>query len=119
MDPEEVAKLCERLNLDDYKGPEMRMSPTMYQDGKEKMDLCLVGQVFGNKVVNREGLSEVADYVWHTSRKVRVEAIEVSNFFMFHFGSKSDRQRILSGGPWNFGNQLISLLKPQGVGLVS
>ncbi|PON90596.1 hypothetical protein TorRG33x02_136510 [Trema orientale] len=91
----------------------------MYQDGKENMDLCLVGRVFGNKIVNRKGLSEVADYVWHTSRKVRVEAIEVSNFFMFHFGSKSDRQRILSGGPWNFGNQLISLLKPQGVGLVS
>ncbi|PON49175.1 Zinc knuckle CX2CX4HX4C [Parasponia andersonii] len=30
-----------------------------------------------------------------------------------------DRQRVLSGGPWTFGNQLISILKPQGVGLVS
>ncbi|POO00677.1 Zinc knuckle CX2CX4HX4C [Trema orientale] len=79
MDPEEVAKLCERLNLDEYKGPEMHMSPTMYQDGKEKMDLCLVGRVFGNKIVNREGLSEVAEYVWRTSRKVRVEAMEFHN----------------------------------------
>ncbi|PON31784.1 hypothetical protein PanWU01x14_366940, partial [Parasponia andersonii] len=75
MDPEEV-KLCERLNLDDYKGLEMRMSPMMYQDGKEKVDLCLVGPVFGNKLVNREGLSEVAEYVWRTSRKVTVDAIE-------------------------------------------
>ncbi|PON63677.1 Zinc knuckle CX2CX4HX4C [Trema orientale] len=88
MDPEEVAKLCERLNLDDYKGPEMRMSPTMYQDGKEKMDLCLVGQVFGNKVVNREGLSEVAEYVWCTSRKVRVEAME---FHIIPIVCRSDR----------------------------
>ncbi|PON98281.1 Zinc knuckle CX2CX4HX4C [Trema orientale] len=87
MDPEEVAKLCERLNLDDYKGPKMRMSPTMYQDGKEKMDLYLVGRVFGNKIVNRE-----------------VNQI-VSVFYLVVLGISR--------------NQLISLLKPQGVGLVS
>ncbi|PON81109.1 LOW QUALITY PROTEIN: hypothetical protein TorRG33x02_230680 [Trema orientale] len=30
-----------------------------------------------------------------------------------------NHQKVLLGGPWTFCNQLISLLKPQGVGLVS
>ncbi|PON91475.1 Zinc knuckle CX2CX4HX4C [Trema orientale] len=119
MDPEEIAKLCERLNLDKHESPVLKMNPNMYEDGKEMMELCLVGRVFGNKIVNRESLSDVAEQVWCTSRKVRVESMGVTNIFMFHFGCKADRQRVISGGPWNFGNQLISLLKPKEVGLVS
>ncbi|PON84023.1 Zinc knuckle CX2CX4HX4C [Trema orientale] len=119
MDPKEIAKLCERLNLDEHESPVLKMNPNMYEDGKEMMELCLVGRVFGNKIVNREGLSDVAEQVWHTSRKVRVESMGVTNIFMFHFGCKADRQRVISGVPWNFGNQLMSLLKPKGVGLVS
>ncbi|PON88140.1 hypothetical protein TorRG33x02_159690 [Trema orientale] len=82
------------------------------------MELCLIGKIFGNKVVNKEGLHVVADLVQRTSQKVRVEAIGITNLFKFYFGCKVDRQRVLSGGTWNFNNQLISLLKPKGVGLV-
>ncbi|PON64798.1 hypothetical protein PanWU01x14_122730, partial [Parasponia andersonii] len=62
MDPEEIVKLCERLNLDDHEGPLMGMNPKMYEDGKEKMKLCLVRRVvFGNKFVNWDGLNKVAE----------------------------------------------------------
>ncbi|PON89586.1 hypothetical protein TorRG33x02_145680 [Trema orientale] len=90
-DPEEIAKLCERLNLDEHESLVLKMNPNMYEDGKEMMELCLVGRVFGNKIVNREGLSDVAKQVWRTSRKVRVESMGVTNTFMFHFGSEADR----------------------------
>ncbi|PON69779.1 hypothetical protein PanWU01x14_085630 [Parasponia andersonii] len=69
MDPEEIVKLYKHLNLVDHKGPTMRMSPEMYEDSKEKMKLRLVGRVFGNKFVNREGLYEVIEQVWRTTRK--------------------------------------------------
>ncbi|PON48389.1 hypothetical protein PanWU01x14_237840 [Parasponia andersonii] len=119
MDPEEIARLCERLNLDDQDGPVMKMNTSIIEDGKEKMELCLVGRVFGNKIVNRESQGDMAEQVWRTSRKVKVESMGITNFFIFHFGCKVDRQRVLSGGPWTFNNQLISLLRPQGVGMVS
>ncbi|PON87884.1 hypothetical protein TorRG33x02_162630 [Trema orientale] len=61
MDLGEVARLYERLNLDDHKDPVMHMNLTMYEDGKAKMEVCLVGRVFSNKVVNKEGLSDVAE----------------------------------------------------------
>ncbi|PON78337.1 Zinc knuckle CX2CX4HX4C [Parasponia andersonii] len=119
MDPKEIARLCERLSLDDQDGPVMKMNMSIIEDGKEKMELCLVGWVFGNKIVNQEGLGDMAEQVWRTSRKVKVESMGITNFFMFHFGCKVDRQRVLSGGPWTFNNQLSSLLRPQGVGMVS
>ncbi|PON42119.1 hypothetical protein PanWU01x14_284260 [Parasponia andersonii] len=75
MDPKEIAKLCECLNLDDHEGLVVRMNPEMYKDGKEKMELYLVGRVFGNKFVNREGLNEVAKQVWHTTHKLKVETM--------------------------------------------
>ncbi|PON89502.1 hypothetical protein TorRG33x02_146460 [Trema orientale] len=119
MDPEEIVKLCEQLNLDDQDGLVMNMNSEVIQDRKEKMELCLVGRVFGNKIANRDGLGDLAEQIWRTSRKVKVESMGVINFFMFHFGCKYDRQRVLSGGPWSFNNQLILFLRPQGAGLVS
>ncbi|PON53129.1 Zinc knuckle CX2CX4HX4C [Parasponia andersonii] len=69
MDPEEIARLCEHLNLDDQDGPVMKMNTSIIEDGKEKMELCLVGLVFGNKIVSREGLGDMVEQVWRTSRK--------------------------------------------------
>ncbi|PON32377.1 hypothetical protein PanWU01x14_361880 [Parasponia andersonii] len=119
MDSEEIEKLCERLNMDDHDEPVVQMAPDLIEEGKEKLDLCLVGKVFGNKIVNLEGPNDVAERVWRTSRRIKVEAMGISNIFMFHFGCKDDRQRVLFGGPWNFNNQIISLLKPTGIGMIS
>ncbi|PON42148.1 hypothetical protein TorRG33x02_336490 [Trema orientale] len=97
------------------------MNPNMYEDGKEMMELCLVGMVFGNKIVNREGLSDEAEQVWRTSRKIRVELMGVTNIFMFHFGCKADRQRgELIGsvmdtdteGPTRWAQVIIDVTKP-------
>ncbi|PON84278.1 hypothetical protein TorRG33x02_199200 [Trema orientale] len=61
MDPVEIARLCERLNLDNQDGLVMKMNTSIIEDGKEKMELCLVGRVFGNKIDNREGLGDMAE----------------------------------------------------------
>ncbi|PON81116.1 LOW QUALITY PROTEIN: hypothetical protein TorRG33x02_230750 [Trema orientale] len=86
MDPEEIAKLYECLILTAMKV--LKMNLEMYEDDKEKMELFLVGRIFGNKFVNREGLNEVVEQVWCTTCKVKVESMGVTNFFMFILGAK-------------------------------
>ncbi|PON63358.1 hypothetical protein PanWU01x14_132680 [Parasponia andersonii] len=112
MDSEKIEKVCEHLNLDDHDEPVVQMAPDFTEEGKEKLDLCLVGKVIGNKIIDREGLNDVAERVWRTYQRMKVEATGISNIFMFHFGCKVDRQQVLSGGPWNFNNWIISLLRP-------
>ena len=38
-----------------------------------------------------------------------------NNLFTFHFGSREDRQKVYSGGPWLIKKQLLSLVKPRRV----
>ena len=64
-------------------------------------------------------LERFMNMTWGLSRQVRVESIRINNVFLFHFGTRDDRQRVLMGGPWLFERQLLSLIKPSGIGDVS
>ncbi|PON78633.1 hypothetical protein PanWU01x14_018910, partial [Parasponia andersonii] len=45
----------------------------------------------------------------------RVEQLGSNNLFLLSFGNREERQRVLAGDPWSFENQLLSLVKPQGL----
>ena len=45
-----------------------------------------------------------------------MESLGVKNVFSFQFGSVEDKQRILKGASWTFKRQLLSLIKPTGIG---
>ena len=64
------------------------------------MSLCL----------KREALEEVVNFIWSIPRGVHVESYGANNTFLFQFASIEDRQRVWSGGPWQFDRQLISLV---------
>ncbi|PON98638.1 hypothetical protein TorRG33x02_055380 [Trema orientale] len=64
MDLDEVAKLCERVNLDDENGPVVEMPPTIYSESKDRLDLCLMGKVLGNKEANKDGLKGTLQNTW-------------------------------------------------------
>lgn len=91
MDPDEISKLCARLRLDERDGLMVQMDQNLYAGGKEKMELCLVGNVLGNNMVNKEGMGEILKQIWRTSHHIRVEELGSSNLFAFHFDCKEDR----------------------------
>ncbi|PON76941.1 hypothetical protein TorRG33x02_241260 [Trema orientale] len=64
MDLDEISKLCSSLKLDESDGPMVRMGKSLYEIRKDKMLLCLVGKVFGNKLINREGLEGAMTAAW-------------------------------------------------------
>ncbi|PON42038.1 Zinc knuckle CX2CX4HX4C [Parasponia andersonii] len=53
--------------------------------------------------------------VWRVPYEFYVEQLGSNNVFAFHFRSEDDRLRVFSGGPWSFGGQPISLVKPKGI----
>ncbi|PON34018.1 hypothetical protein PanWU01x14_347960 [Parasponia andersonii] len=80
------------------------------------MELCLVGKILGNKVANPEGLRRTMKSVLRLPSSFHSESMDSPNIFIFFFGLKTDRQRILAGRPWFCENQLLSLIKPRGIG---
>ncbi|PON50108.1 hypothetical protein PanWU01x14_225500 [Parasponia andersonii] len=116
MDLKEISQLRESLNLNVKDGPVVKMEKKIYERGMKSMDLCLVGKIPGNRVANCEGLIRVLKLIWRVPSSLRVEQMGSNNLFLFSFGNSLDRQWILAAGPWSFENQLISLVKPKGVG---
>ncbi|PON63392.1 hypothetical protein TorRG33x02_276360 [Trema orientale] len=55
VDLDEVLKLCTSLNLDEDDGPVVEMSLSAYSENGDKLDLCLVGKILGNKLANKDG----------------------------------------------------------------
>lgn len=59
MDLEEISKLCENLKLDDKDGPLVRIDKRVYEDGKNRMELCLISKIMAGRLVNRDALKHV------------------------------------------------------------
>lgn len=55
MIPHEISSLCIKLRLDEEDGPPIMVSQNSVSDGFHKMELCLVGNIMGTKLVNKEG----------------------------------------------------------------
>ncbi|PON88433.1 hypothetical protein TorRG33x02_157990 [Trema orientale] len=116
MDLYEVAQLCEQLNLDDDDGLVLCMSRDVHAGSRERMELCLVRKVLGNRLAIIKGLRRVLKLIWRIPNSFEVEKLGPDNMFLFMFRMPEDRLRILSGGPWSFENKLITLIKPRGLG---
>lgn len=115
MDMEEINQMCQQLNLDESDGPVVRIEKsTIYAEGKEKMNLCLIGNIKGSKLANREALEIVLNLAWKFSHRIKGETLSVSNVFAFYFGYAKDKQRVLTGRPWIFEQQIIVMVKPKG-----
>ena len=64
MDLYEISQWCESLNLDDRGGPIVRIEEGKYSRGKEKMGLCLIGKILGNKLANWDAFERVMRRAW-------------------------------------------------------
>ncbi|PON82315.1 Zinc knuckle CX2CX4HX4C [Trema orientale] len=61
MDLDEIASLCEKLTLDEKDGLVVPMGREFYCSGKDRMELCLVGKILRNKLVNMDGIGEISN----------------------------------------------------------
>ncbi|KAL5789588.1 hypothetical protein ACOSQ2_004476 [Xanthoceras sorbifolium] len=117
MDTQEIARLCKSLSLSEKEGPVVNLDANLKKIGLEKMALSLVGKVISNKVINREAFQSIIPKIWKLSEELEIEVL-ISNVFVLHFRNIQDRQRVYTGGPWNFDRSLLVLEKPRGNGFI-
>ncbi|TXG62425.1 hypothetical protein EZV62_009419 [Acer yangbiense] len=87
-------------------------------DGKEDVEKCLVRKVLSGKKVNKDAFKGLIEQIWSPFGQVEVELVR-DNTFMFYFDNRDDRNQVWQRGPWHFGNNLIALEKPLGLGNIS
>ncbi|KAF4366602.1 hypothetical protein F8388_004266 [Cannabis sativa] len=109
MDLELVNRLAEVLVLDEGDRPVISLNKAGIEEGKKRMDLCLVGKVIGPRPANKDGIEKAMKGVWKINHRFQVEELN----------SKNDRQRVYGGGPWTIDKQLICFVKPMGLGEIS
>ncbi|KAF4353952.1 hypothetical protein F8388_011120 [Cannabis sativa] len=94
MDLELVNSLAEVLVLDEGDGPVLALNQAGVEEGKKRMDLCLVGKMIGPKPVNKEGIERAMKGIWRINNQFQVEELSSKNVFCFFFGSREDRQQV-------------------------
>ncbi|KAF4358769.1 hypothetical protein F8388_022536 [Cannabis sativa] len=119
MDLELVNRLAEVWILDDGDGPVLPLNKAGVEEGKKKLDLCLIGKVIGPRPANKDGNERAMKGVWKINHRFQVEELSSKNIFCFFFGCREDRQRVFGGGPWTIDKQLICFVKPMGLGEIS
>ncbi|MBA0731796.1 hypothetical protein Golax_022759, partial [Gossypium laxum] len=75
-------------------------------DDEESYDLCLVGRVLTDSVVNFPSLRNTLADLWHPLRGVSITELE-NKRILFRFYSEIDLKRVLDGMPWFFSRHLI------------
>ncbi|KAL9458132.1 hypothetical protein AB3S75_007063 [Citrus x aurantiifolia] len=87
----------------------------MKEKGAKIVAECLMGKIIHNRKVHVDGLRIAIKVMWRTTREVKIESLG-DNIFMFRFENKTDKRRVLAGGPWHFNRALIVLTEPSGIG---
>ncbi|KAF4403174.1 hypothetical protein G4B88_027945 [Cannabis sativa] len=75
-------------------GPVLSFNKVAIEEGKKRMDLCLVGKVIGPRPAYKEGIEKAMKGVWKINHRFQVEELSSKNVFQFFFRSREDRQRI-------------------------
>ncbi|MBA0575111.1 hypothetical protein Golob_024152 [Gossypium lobatum] len=80
---------------------------------EELHDLCLVGRVLTDSVVNFPSLRNILADLWRPLRGVSITELE-NKRILFRFYSEIDLKRVLDGMPWFFNRHLIVFHKLAG-----
>lgn len=83
------------------------------EDQRVQISLTLVGKLLTGKPFNFEALKRTLTSVWSLKDGVAIRAVD-SNLFVFQFFSSSDKERVTSGCPWTFKEQVLLLKEING-----
>ncbi|XP_042939395.1 uncharacterized protein LOC122274420 [Carya illinoinensis] len=86
------------INLDDDSTSEL--------DYKEQRSL--LGKICSSRIISREVLEATLAKIWRLSKAVKLTEV-CSNVFVLSFETIADKERVWSGRPWLFDNQLLVL----------
>ncbi|KAL5834609.1 hypothetical protein ACOSQ4_014106 [Xanthoceras sorbifolium] len=118
MDSEEISRIVSELNLSELDCPVAVFEGSSREAGARKVAFSLVGKILATSQVNKEAFKGLIDPIWRTLHGLETEDVG-ENMFVFHFRAAMDRKKVLSGGTWNFNNDLIVLEEPKGLGDLS
>ncbi|MBA0575294.1 hypothetical protein Golob_027975 [Gossypium lobatum] len=97
--------------IDDEEDPMVVLEENKVDE--EVYDLCLVGRVLTDSVVNFPSIRNTLADLWHPLRGVSITKLE-NKRILFRFYSEIDLKRILDGMPWFFNRHLIIFHKLAG-----
>ncbi|XP_016694273.1 uncharacterized protein At4g02000-like [Gossypium hirsutum] len=93
------------LNINDEEEDPMVVLEENKAD-EELYDLCLVGRVITDSIVNFTSLRNTLADLWHPLRGVSIIELE-NKRILFRFYSEIDLKRVMDGMPWFFNRHLI------------
>ncbi|MBA0877588.1 hypothetical protein Goshw_011953 [Gossypium schwendimanii] len=90
--------------IDEEKDPMVVLGENIADE--QLYDLCLVGRVLTDSVVNFPSLRNTLANLWHPLKGVSITKLE-NKMILFRFYSEIDLMRVLDGLPWFFNRHLI------------
>ena len=79
------------------------------------MPNSLIGKILLTRSVHTEGIKTALVQAWKTTKEVKIENLG-NNIFIFKFGLKVDKRKVMARGPWHFDKALIMLKEPSRIG---
>lgn len=115
MDMEELIRKCEAITLQSEEDNMISFGGRMKAKGEKLAAHCLVGKMLQSRSMSWEGLRAAMQQAWRTNKEIKVEGLG-DNTFIFKLLLKSEKKRILYGGPWHFDRSLLVITKQRGMG---
>ncbi|CAO2837904.1 unnamed protein product [Amaranthus hypochondriacus] len=75
----------------------------------DKSSLKLVGRLLTERPFNFETMEKFMKHVWNLKEDAIVSPIGEKNLFLFEFFNRGDKDKVLDGRPWCFGDRLLIL----------
>ena len=73
VDLDEIFCLCDNINLDEKDKLVVRVRQTDLSKSKERLDICPMEKILGNKATDKEGLEKVVSIMRQVPSKIHVE----------------------------------------------
>lgn len=98
MDAEELIRKCQAIALKEEDGDIVTFMGRIKKKKRERTAAnCLAEKILLVRGINKEGLKTTMQQAWKMVKEFKNERMR-DNIFLFKFGSKEEKKRILIGG---------------------
>ncbi|XP_042950139.1 uncharacterized protein LOC122282255 [Carya illinoinensis] len=108
MAEEEITKRWERLNLSNEETTIIKIQAEDSRTKAIRENACVVGRILSEKGVNNEAFRNTIAQVWRLEGWVRFKDLN-DQCFLIEFQKVQDKEKVLSGRPWCFDRNLLTL----------
>ncbi|XP_042969037.1 uncharacterized protein LOC122301714 [Carya illinoinensis] len=108
MAEEELTKRWERLHLSNEETTVIKIQAEDSRTKAVRENVCVVGRILSEKGVNNEAFRNTMTQVWRLEGWVRFKDLN-DQCFLIEFQKMQDKEKVLSGRPWCFDRNLLTL----------